>query len=56
MQETANAKNIELFIELSKRGFYVQKIGQDDNIQYIIVSSDEPAAISEKIVELDTSN
>jgi hypothetical protein len=36
-------KNEELFRELRSRGYYVQKIGQDDDTRYLVVSCEPPS-------------
>jgi len=40
---TINEKNEALFQELRSRGFYVQKIGQEDDTRYLIVSCESPS-------------
>ena len=44
--KVVHQKNEDLFVELHRRGLYVQRVG-DQTIDYLIVSCAEPKSISE---------
>jgi len=39
---SVSERNELLFDELRNRGLYVQKIGQEDDLRYLVVSCEEP--------------